>query len=86
MRYSVIYEKIQEPNFEGWYYAHIPAFDITTHGFGLEGARAMAQDALDVWIRGMLDDGESIPPPDDDAVLGTIEVNIKAPANALQVS
>ena len=83
MRYSVLYEKIHEPGFEGYYYAHIPAFDLTTHGLGIEGAQAAAQDALDVWIRAKLDDGEPIPPPDD-ALLGTIEVNVAAPTDAIQ--
>ena len=84
MRYSVLYEKIHEPGFEGWYYAHIPAFDLTTHGLGLEGARLAAEDALDVWIRAKIDEGEPIPAPDDDAVLGTVEVHMQN--NALQVA
>jgi len=86
MRYSVLYEKIHEQGFEGWYYAHIPAFDITTHGLGIEGAQAAAEDAVDVWIRANLDDGRPIPPADDDALFGTIEVNIEVPADALQVA
>jgi hypothetical protein len=32
MRFSVLLESIQEPGFEGWYYAHIPTLDLTTHG------------------------------------------------------
>ncbi|HZK75602.1 MAG TPA: hypothetical protein VFD13_01730 [Candidatus Kapabacteria bacterium] len=85
MTYSVLYEKIHEPGFEGWYYAHIPAFDLTTHGLGIEGAQAAAQDAVDVWIRAKLEDGEPIP-PSDDALLGTINVNIDVPSDALQVA
>lgn len=84
MRYSVLYEKIHEPGFEGWYYAHIPAFDLTTHGLGIEGAQAAAEDAINVWIRSKLDDGEQIPPADDDALFGTVEVNVQVPADALQ--
>ncbi|HEY3876948.1 MAG TPA: type II toxin-antitoxin system HicB family antitoxin [Candidatus Kapabacteria bacterium] len=86
MRYSVLYEKIHEPGFEGWYYAHIPAFDLTTHGLGIDGARAAAEDALDVWIRAKIDDGETIPSPDDDALLGTVEVHIEVPSHAVQIA
>jgi predicted RNase H-like HicB family nuclease len=86
MRYSVLYEKIHEPGFEGWYYAHIPAFDVTTHGLGIEGAKAAAEDLIDVTIRVRLDEGESLPPPDDDALLGTIEIRTPLPPNALHVA
>jgi predicted RNase H-like HicB family nuclease len=85
MRYNVLYEKITEPGFEGWYYAHIPAFDLTTHGLGIDGARAAAEDLLDGWIRSKLEDGESIPPPDE-AMRGTIEIDIDIPDDALQAA
>jgi len=85
MTYSVLYEKIHEPGFEGWYYAHIPAFDLTTHGLGVDGARAAAEDLLDAWIRSKLEDGESIPPPDE-ALHGTIDIHINVPDDALQVA
>lgn len=32
MRYSVLLEPVNEPEFEGYYYAHIPTLDLTTHG------------------------------------------------------
>jgi hypothetical protein len=35
MTYGIIFEKIQEPVFEGEYYAHVPSLDLTTQGFGL---------------------------------------------------
>jgi predicted RNase H-like HicB family nuclease len=51
MTYTIIYEKIDEPGFEqGYYYAHIPAFDLTTHGLGIEGAKEAALDLLKLWI------------------------------------
>ncbi|HWF45034.1 MAG TPA: type II toxin-antitoxin system HicB family antitoxin [Candidatus Kapabacteria bacterium] len=81
MRYSVIYEKIHEPGFEGWYYAHVPAFDLTTHGLGIEGAQAAAEDMLKNWIEVKLEHGEAIPPPDE-SFLGIIDVKI----DAIQVS
>ena len=38
MRYSVFLEPIEEQGFEGYYYAHVPALDLTTQGLGVEGA------------------------------------------------
>lgn len=49
MCYSVSLEPIQEPGFEGWYYAHIPALDLTTHGHGIEGALAAVQELVEAW-------------------------------------
>lgn len=51
MNYLVIFEKITEPNFdESYYYAYIPTLDLTTHGFGIEGAKEAALDLLKVWL------------------------------------
>ena len=36
MRYAVLLEPVAEPGFEGFYYAHIPGLDLTTHGQGIE--------------------------------------------------
>ena len=37
--YSVIYEKVNDPSFlPGYYYAYVPAADITTYGLGIEAA------------------------------------------------
>lgn len=51
MIYSVVFEKINDPEFPaGYYYAHIPALDLTTHGLGIEGARQAATDLVQLWI------------------------------------
>jgi predicted RNase H-like HicB family nuclease len=71
LTYSILFEKIREPNFEGYYYAHIPAFDLTTHGLGIDGAREAALDLLKEWIAVKRNHGEPIPPPDD-ALIGHI--------------
>lgn len=40
MNYSIIYETVTDPSFpSGYYYAHVPALDLTTHGLRIEGAR-----------------------------------------------
>jgi predicted RNase H-like HicB family nuclease len=50
MTYTVIFEKITDPGFEGYYYAHIPSLDLTTHGEGIDGAKEAARDLVKLWI------------------------------------
>ena len=50
MKYSVMLNVIDEPGFEGYYYAHIPTLDLTTHGKGIDGALAAAKELAEVWI------------------------------------
>jgi hypothetical protein len=51
MTYSIFYERIIEAGFPiGYYQATIPALDLTTHGFGIEGTQAAAQDLAQLWI------------------------------------
>ncbi len=50
MKYSVMLDVIDEPGFEGCYYAHIPVLELTTHGKGINGALAAAKELAEVWI------------------------------------
>lgn len=61
MRYSVFLEPVNEPEFQGYYYAHIPTLDLTTHGRGIEGALAAAQELIEAWIAEKRAHGEAIP-------------------------
>ena len=61
MRYSVLLEPIAEADFDGFYYAHIPVLDLTTHGRGIEGALHAAQDLVEAWVTEKRDHGESVP-------------------------
>lgn len=61
MRYSVLLEPVNEPDFQGYYYAHIPTLDLTTHGQGIEGALVAAQELIEAWIAERRAHGETIP-------------------------
>ncbi len=61
MRYTVLLEPTNEPDQPGWYYAHIPALDLTTHGLGPEGAMSAARDLIIGWIAELRRDGKDIP-------------------------
>jgi predicted RNase H-like HicB family nuclease len=61
MRYSVHIEPINEPEFAGYYYAHIPTLDLTTHGHGIEGAIAAAQELIEACVEEKRSRGEKVP-------------------------
>jgi len=61
MRYTVILEATNEADNPGWYYAHIPSLDLTTHGLGLEGAMEAARDLVTGWIAELRSSGKEIP-------------------------
>ena len=61
MRYSVFLEPINEAEFSGYYYAHIPTLDLTTHGQGVDGALTAAQELIEAWIGEKSARGESVP-------------------------
>ena len=51
MRYSLLIEPVREADFSpGYYYAHVPALDLTAHGEGIEGAKAAAKDLIRLWV------------------------------------
>ena len=62
MTFTIIYEKIKEDSFPGdYYYAHIPALDLTTHGKGIDGAKNAAMELLKLWIEEKRANNEIIP-------------------------
>ena len=81
MTYGIVFEKIQEPVFEGEYYAHIPSLGLTTQGIGLEGARLAAHDLVLVWLQAKRAHGETLLQTED-VVFSTIEIT----EDALQAS
>ncbi|MEW6542198.1 MAG: type II toxin-antitoxin system HicB family antitoxin [Nitrospirota bacterium] len=52
---------MKEPEFEGYYYARVPALDLTTHGKGVEGALAAAKELTAAWIAEKRAHGEPVP-------------------------
>ena len=60
MRYSVFLEPVHEAEFQGYYYAHVPALDLTTHGLGVEGALAASKELIEAWIAEKKAHGETV--------------------------
>jgi len=73
VRYSVLMQPVNEPGFEGFYYAHIPSLDLTTHGLGIEGAIKAAQELVEAWLAEKHAHGEKVP-IESNPVIAQIEV------------
>jgi len=74
MTYTIVYQKINEKDFlPGYYYAHIPSLDITTHGLGIEGAKEAAKDLIKLWIDEKRAAGEEII-PEDELLISKLEI------------
>jgi predicted RNase H-like HicB family nuclease len=62
MNYSIVYDRIDDRSLPpGCFYARIPTLDLTTHGEGIEGAKAAALDLLKLWVAEKTANGESLP-------------------------
>jgi predicted RNase H-like HicB family nuclease len=78
MIYGILFEKIENGELpSGFYYAHVPALGITTHGEGIEGARAAAEDLVTLWLSEKKAAGERIDLPSE-FFFSTIEISDSA--------
>ena len=51
MKFGIVFEQIEDSSLpEGYYYAHIPSLGLTTHGYGIDGAKKAALDLIKLWI------------------------------------
>lgn len=59
---NLTYRVIIEPDEKGTYHAYVPALrGCHTWGESIEEARKNIKDAMDVYIRSLVADGESVP-------------------------
>ncbi|MCD4790309.1 MAG: type II toxin-antitoxin system HicB family antitoxin [Bacteroidales bacterium] len=74
MKYTILYEKIEEQDFhEDYYYAYVPSLGLTTHGLGLEGAKNAMNDLLTLWIEERKANGEVIK-KENESYISSIEL------------
>jgi len=80
MSFGILFEKVTDKDFpSGYYYAHVPSLGLTTHGLGIDGARAAAADLLRLWIAERHANGEPIPQTGE-----TFFSTLELPEDALQ--
>lgn len=62
MNFGVLFERVQDAGYPpGYYYAHVPSLGLTTHGLGIDGARAAALDLVRLWLDEKKANGEPLP-------------------------
>lgn len=62
MKFGVLFESVSDKDFPaGYYYAHVPSLGLTTHGPGVEGARAAALDLIQAWLAEKKSNNEPVP-------------------------
>ncbi len=70
MKYTIMFEKISETSFPpGYYYAHIPTLDLTTHGLGIEGAK----DLIKLWLEEKRE-AKEIVKSEEEFLISTVDV------------
>jgi predicted RNase H-like HicB family nuclease len=75
MRFSVVFEAVQDAGFPaGYYYAHLPSLGLTTHGPGIEGARQAAADLLRLWLAEKRANNEAVS-ASSETLFGTVEIS-----------
>ena len=75
MNYAVVLEPMPATEgIAGGYYAHVPAFGLTTHGVGTEGALEAVRDLLRLWIEERRSHGEAVAGMRG-ALLTTVEID-----------
>ena len=73
--YTVVYEHDPET---GQVCASFPALDLATHGRTMDEARAMAREALELHLEGLVE--ESMPVPADVAEVERVTVDVPIPS------
>ena len=75
LSYPIIFERASESELPpDFYYAHVPALGLTTHGAGVDGARAAVIDLLTLWLAEKRASGEIVPRPGE-FLFSTVELN-----------
>ena len=80
MNFGILFEKITDKDFPaGYFYAHVPSLGLTTHGLGIEGARAAAADLVKLWLVEKKANREAVP-ASSEILFSTLDI----PEDALQ--
>ncbi len=61
MKFGIVFEQVEDSSLPvDYYYAHVPALGLTTHGLGIAGAKKAAIDLIKLWIAEKLSNGEAV--------------------------
>ena len=80
MNIGVLFERVTDKDFPpGYFYAHVPSLGLTTHGAGIEGARAAALELVRAWLAEKRTNNEPVP-ASSEVLFSTLDI----PEDALQ--
>jgi predicted RNase H-like HicB family nuclease len=80
MNIGVLFERVTDKDFPpGYFYAHVPSLGLTTHGAGIEGARAAALELVQAWLAEKRTNNEPVP-ASSEVLFSTLDI----PEDALQ--
>lgn len=75
MRYSLLIEPVRKEGYPaGYCFAHVPALDLTTHGKGIEGAKAAAENLIRLSLEEKRACGQFIP-VEKDSFFAHVEID-----------
>ncbi len=78
MTYGILVESVAAGELPaGFYYAHVPALGLTTHGEGIRAARAAAEDSIMLWLSEKRAAGEAVAAPTE-FFFSTVEISDSA--------
>ncbi|MEI6390075.1 MAG: hypothetical protein WCT12_03130 [Verrucomicrobiota bacterium] len=82
MRFSVVFQRVQDSGFPGGYYrAAVPGFGLATHSPGVGGTRQVAADRPRLWLVEKRANGEDVA-ASCETLFGTFEVSEGASQSA----
>ena len=83
MNQTYTYRVIIEPDEKGTFHAYVPALrGCHTWGNSIEEARANIKDALDVYVRSLIADGEDVPQDLGMEAFESVSLFVASPAHA----
>jgi antitoxin HicB len=78
-RYTILLYHDEE---EGGYSVLIPLLGVATQGESLDEAMAMAKEAAELHVRGLIEDGEPVLEEDGPPIVASVDIAIPVPATA----
>ena len=78
-RYTVLLYRDEE---DGGYAALVPLLGVASQGETIEEAIAMAQEAAELHVQGLIEDDEPVLEENEPPIVASVEVTVPVPATA----
>jgi antitoxin HicB len=78
-RYTILLYHDEE---EGGYAVLIPLLGVATQGESLDEAMAMAKEAAELHVRGLIEDGEPVLEEEEPPIVASVDIAVPVPVSA----